>query len=356
MNYDVDGPVHPIQCIVPPHMIEAIKLRGNKAQKQMAEELEKASVRFREEREIKAPPTAYKAAPSVAPGAQSRLDREVYDCQNGMTLPGQLVRKEGDAATNDRQVDEAYDGSGATYELYFKEYNRDSIDGQGMALVSSVHYGRNYNNAFWNGSQMVYGDGDGIIFRALTGDLAIIGHELTHGVVQFSGGLVYRDQSGAINEHVADVFGVLTKQYKLKQSAHEADWLIGAGIFGPDIHGEALRSMAAPGTVYDDPLIGKDPQPFHMDAYVYTNSDYGGVHINSGIPNHGFYLLAMMLGGDAWVKVGKIWYEALQSINNPHAQFIDWAEETIEGARTLFGPGSREMILTRRSWKLVGVL
>ena len=266
------------------------------------------------------------------------------------------MRKEGDLDTNDLQVDEAFDGAGATYELYFKEYNRDSIDGAGLKIISSVHYGRNYNNAFWNGEQMVYGDGDGIIFKPLTGDLAVIGHELTHGVVQFSGGLVYRDQSGALNEHIADVFGVLTKQYKLGQGACEADWLIGAGIFGPDIKGEGLRSMSVPGAAYDDPLLGKDPQPFHMDDYVITNSDYGGVHINSGIPNHAFYLAAMMLGGEAWEKAGKIWYEALQAINNPHARFIDWADETMEQARNLFGAGSRELILARRAWKLVGVV
>ena len=114
--------------------------------------------------------------------------------------------------------------------------------------------------------------------------------------------------------------------------------------------------MSAPGTAYDDDLLGKDPQPFHMDEYVYTNSDYGGVHIYSGIPNHAFYLVSMMLGGKSWGKAGKIWYEALQAINNPHARFTDWADETMEQARNLFGAGSRELILTRRAWKLVGIL
>jgi Zn-dependent metalloprotease len=337
-------------------MIEAIKMRGTKVQVKMAEGLEKESTRFREDRRARAPVTAYQAASTVAPGTPSRPNREVYDCQNGTKLPGKIVRKEGGPETDDLQADAAFDGSGATYELYFKEYNRDSIDGEGLKIVSSVHYGRNYNNAFWNGEQMVYGDGDGIIFKPLTGDLAIIGHELSHGVVQYSGGLVYRDQSGALNEHVADVFGVLTKQYKLGQGTCEADWLIGAEILGPDIKGDALRSMSAPGTAYNDPLLGKDPQPFHMDDYVITNSDYGGVHINSGIPNHAFYLVAMMLRGEAWEKAGKIWYEALQAINNPHARFADWADETMEQARNLFGAGSRELILTRRAWKLVGVV
>jgi Zn-dependent metalloprotease len=337
-------------------MIEAIKMRGNESQLKMAEALEKESAHFREQRLGRAPITAYKAAPYVTPGTPARSNREVYDCQNGTSLPGQLVRKESDPATGDIQADEAFNGSGATYNLYFNEYSRDSIDGEGLKIISSVHYGKNYNNAFWNGEQMVYGDGDGIIFNPLTGDLSVIGHELTHGVVQYSGGLVYRDQSGALNEHVADVFGVLTKQYNLNQGACGADWLIGAGIFGPDIKGDALRSMSAPGTAYDDDLLGKDPQPYHMDDYVITNSDYGGVHINSGIPNHAFYLVSMMLGGQAWSKAGKIWYETLQAINNPHARFTDWADETMEQARNLFGAGSRELILTRRAWKLVGIV
>jgi Zn-dependent metalloprotease len=352
----IDGkPRHPIHCIVPPHMIEAIKMRGDAKQRKMAIELEKQSVRFREERQDASPPTSYMAAPLVAADVQPQIDREVYDCEQRATLPGKRVRSEGDPSTGDQQVDEAFEGAGHTYRLYLEEYKRNSIDGNGMKLVSSVHYRRKYNNAFWNGSQMAYGDGDGVIFKALTGDLPVIGHELSHGVVQFSGGLVYRDQSGALNEHFADVFGVLTQQYKNNQEVHEADWLIGADIFTPDIDGDALRSMAAPGTAYDDDLIGKDPQPYHMDDYVQTQSDNGGVHINSGIPNHAFYLVALMLGGKAWTKAGHIWYHTLQTINNPHARFADWADETINQARTLFGARSREAILTRRAWKLVGV-
>jgi Zn-dependent metalloprotease len=336
-------------------MVEAIKMRGDAKQRKMAIDLEKLGVRFREERQDASPPTSYMAAPSVEPETQPQLNREVYDSEQKATLPGKLVRSEGDEPTGDQQVDEAFDSAGDTYNLYFNEYNRNSLDGNGMKLISSVHYRRKYNNAFWNGSQMAYGDGDGVIFRPLTGDLTVIGHELSHGVVQFSGGLVYRDQSGALNEHFADVFGVLTKQYKNNQEVHEADWLIGEDIFTPHIEGDALRSMAAPGTAYDDDLIGKDPQPYHMDDYVQTQSDNGGVHINSGIPNHAFYLLAMMLGGKAWDRAGHIWYNTLQNINNPHARFVDWADETIEQSRELFGAGSREAVLTRRAWKLIGV-
>lgn len=347
---------HPIQCIVPPHIVEAIKLRGNVQQRDMATELESEGAEFRLARDAAAPPTAYQAAPTLALGAPTGLDREVYDSQNTFNRPGNLVRKEGDAPSGDQQVDEAYDGAGDTYQLYFDQFQRDSLDGAGMTLISSVHYRQNFNNAGWNGVQMSYGDGDGVIFRPLTGDLAVIGHELSHGVVQFSGGLVYRDHSGALNEHFADVFGCLTKQYKLGQEAHQADWLIGEGLLGPTIQGRALRSMAAPGTAYDDSILGKDPQPYHMDDFVHTQADFGGVHINSGIPNHAFYLLAMMLGGNSWSKAGSIWYNSLQSINNPHARFVDWADETIDQARALYGVGSMEAILTRRVWRLVGVV
>ncbi len=121
------------------------------------------------------------------------------------------------------------------------------------------------------------------------------------------------------------------------------------------VNGQALRSLKAPGTAYDDNLLGKDPQPYHMDEYVNTSSDNGGVHINSGIPNQAFYLLAMLLGGRAWEKAGHIWYDALQAINNPHARFADWAEQTVTAAWERFGTGSFEGKLTRRAWKMVGI-
>ena len=349
------SPCHPLQCIVPPHMLEAIKMRGDKSMRRMAERLEKQAEEVRAEREAAAPPDAFEAAPRIARSASLEPQREVFDAESKTALPGKLVRSEGDEPTGDTEVDQAYDGAGDTYTFYAKVYGRDSLDGRGMPLRSSVHVRRKYNNAFWNGSQMAYGDGDGIVFKPLTGSLSVVGHELSHGVVQFSGGLVYRDQSGALNESFSDVFGALTQQYKQGQTAAEADWLIGAEILGPDIDGEALRSMRTPGQAYDDRLLGKDPQPFHMDEYVNTTADKGGVHINSGIPNHAFYLLANYLGGFAWEKAGHIWYDTLQAINNPHTTFAEWADKTLEMARKRFGSGSREMLFTKRSWKLVGI-
>jgi len=346
---------HSLQCIMPPYMVETVKMRGTAKMKKMAEEVEAQAAESRVARMLAAPAGGYRVAPRLAAGAAPSVKREVYDTKSRATLPGTLVRSEGEDASSDTAVNEAYDGAGDVYKLYLDVFGRDSLDGEGLLLVSSVHVRRKFNNAFWDGEQMAYGDGDGVIFKPLTGSLSVIGHELSHGVVQFSGGLAYEDQSGALNESFADVFGALSVQYKLGQSAAEADWLIGGEILGPDIKGEALRSMKAPGLAYDDPILGKDPQPYHMDFYVNTSSDNGGVHINSGIPNHAFYLLAQMLGGNAWEKAGHIWYDTMQAINNPMTTFADWADKTVEVARTRHGAGSREAAFTRRAWKLVGV-
>jgi Zn-dependent metalloprotease len=223
-----------------------------------------------------------------------------------------------------------------------------------MRLVHTVHHRRNYNNAFWDGTQMVYGDGDGQIFSTFV-ELTVIGHEMSHGVVQFSGGLVYQGQSGALNESFADVFGAMTRQYAEKTDVYASDWLIGKGILGPEITGVALRSMKMPGTAYSDALLGQDPQPYHMDFYVDTQDDNGGVHINSGIPNHAFYLYCMLIGGNSWGIPGQVWYRALQSLNNPFASFADWAIETMQAGIALHGIGSTEVIALRRAWKLVGI-
>ena len=146
------------------------------------------------------------------------------------------------------------------------------------------------------------------MFNRFTVAVDVIGHELTHGVTQFEAKLAYWDQSGALNESFSDIFRSLVKQKKLNQTADQADWLIGAGLFTSNVKGLAIRSMKEPGTAYDDPLLGKDPQPAHMRHYVNTTSDNGGVHINSGIPNRAFYLAALEIGGHAWERAGKIWY------------------------------------------------
>src|SRR5262249_39806011 len=150
---------------------------------------------------------------------------------------------------------------------------------------------------------------------------------------EFTAGLEYHKQSGALNESVSDVFGSLVKQWSLGQDAATADWLIGPEIFTPGTAGDALRSMKAPGEAYDSPIFGKDPQPGHMDGFrVLPDTragDNGGVHINSGIPNHAFYLAATAIGGNAWDAAGHIWYETLTKNCGPQAEFQDFADATV---------------------------
>ena len=186
--------------------------------------------------------------------------------------------------------------------------------------------------------------------------LDIIGHELAHGVTEDEAGLIYFQQSGALNESMSDVFGSLVKQYSLRQTADRADWLIGAGLFTEAVQGDALRSMKAPGTAYDDPVLGKDPQPAHMDDYVKTMADNGGVHINSGIPNHAFYSVATQLGGYAWERAGLIWYEALRDSGlRSNTGFRRFARLTASVAERLFGRGSTEHEAVRTAWREVGL-
>ena len=281
-------------------------------------------------------------------------DRTISDAKNSETLPGTEVRAEGQPSVEDVAVDEAYDGLGATFALYSEVYGRDSIDGNGLPLDGTVHYGL-YDNAFWNCERMVFGDGDGQVFGRFTASYTVIGHELTHGVTQYTAGLVYRDQPGALNESISDVFGSLVEQYAKKQTAATATWLIGAGLFTKNVKGVALRSMKAPGTAYDDPQLGKDPQPADFAHYVHTTDDEGGVHLNSGIPNRAFYLVAHQLGGHAWEKAGRIWYDTLLSGLKPTTDFAGFAAATVAAAAKRYGGSSAEVAAVRTGWSGVGV-
>jgi Zn-dependent metalloprotease len=288
------------------------------------------------------------------------LNRTVFDVENRgwNDLPGRQVRSEGDDPSDDDSVNEAYEGADSTYAFYKEVYDRDSVDDGGYPLLSCVHFGVEIDNAFWDGGEMVYGDGSGQIFLvgSLTKSIDVIGHELTHGVTQLTAGLEYSKQSGALNESFSDVFGSLVKQYSLGQSAEEADWLIGEGILVPEL-GEALRSMSEP----DSGRVAS-PQPAHMDDYQDLpddedpRNDNGGVHINSGIPNRAFHLVATTLGGNAWEVPGQIWYQTLTQRLQPTSQFRDAADATIEAAADLFGTGGSEEQAVRQAWKEVGIL
>jgi len=336
--------------IIPPYIFESIVRNGTASQREMAQQTLALDGQIRSQRAVL--PLARSAGMQGA-GAPHK-NRRVHTASNTTNLPGTLVRSEGQGASGDVAVDEAYDGLGATFDLYSDVYGRNSIDDNGMDLIGTVHYGNQYDNAFWNGTQMVFGDGDGEIFNRFTIAIDVMGHELTHGVTGATAGLEYHDQPGALNESISDVFGSLVKQRSLGQTVAQADWLIGAGLFTANVNGVALRSMKAPGTAYDDPVIGKDPQPDHMSRYVNTSSDNGGVHINSGIPNKAFYLAATALGGNAWDVAGNIWYRTLlDSRLSSTAQFQDFANLTADNADKLYGASVRAAVV--QAWSNVGI-
>ncbi|WP_110655606.1 M4 family metallopeptidase [Salinicola halimionae] len=349
MAGSTDSPA--VAGFMPPHVLERIMSHGNARLQQCARATLQADAQFRLRTA-----SAIQARPgdSRNPGEAARY---IYSANNQQMLPGNLIREEGGPDSGDVAVDEAYQWLGATHVFYWQVFERASIDGDGMALLGTVHYGEDYDNAFWNGAQMVFGDGDGELFNRFTAALDVVAHELTHGVIEREAGLVYADQSGALNESLADVFGTLVKQHHFEQSVEEADWLIGEGLLTDRVNGRALRSMANPGSAYDDPVLGKDPQPAHMDDFVSTSSDNGGVHINSGIPNHAFYLAAMAFGGFAWEQAGPIWFDAL---TDPGLQrdgnFAQFAQLTVACAAKRFGADSDATRIVQRAWADVGVI
>jgi Zn-dependent metalloprotease len=347
---------HSTLCALPPHILAAISKNGTVKQRTAALATLVSDSTFRSIRaaaQVNAPGATRRRYLVTAIGQKQRNVSSAHDIQN---LPGMVVRTENAPPTGDAAVDEAFDGLGATDDLYWEIFKRDSIDNDGMPLEATVHFGSCYNNAFWNGKRMVFGAGDGDLFNRFTVAVDVIGHEITHGVIEHEGGLHYFHESGALNESISDVFGSLVKQKKLNQKAKQADWLIGAGLFAEGVSGVAIRSMKSPGTAYDDPILGNDPQPAHIKNYVSTYEDNGGVHINSGIPNRAFYLTATQLGGYAWNEAGRIWYETLtDSKLAPHPTFQSFAQLTLEVADRIFGVSSKQRQAVADGWEQVGI-
>jgi len=357
--------------IVPPYLLARIA-EADTASMQRAASAARRSLRgepaVRAERRREGLAAPLPRAASGADGAPLR--RTVSDAAHTELLPGLVVREEGDPATDDPSVTEAYDGLGATHALLHAAFGRNSVDGSGLPLDATVHYGDDYDNAFWDGKRMVFGDGDGEVFNRFTASLSVIGHELAHGVTQYTAALVYEGQSGALNESFSDVVGALVEQHARGQRADEASWLIGEGLFTAQVEGKALRSMVAPGTAYDDDVLGRDPQPADMAGYVQTRDDNGGVHLNSGIPNRAFALAAIELGGFAWERAGRVWYDAIAGAGardegagaapprprlSSTATFLEFADATVASAQALFGEGSAEAAAIEAAWVTVGV-
>jgi Zn-dependent metalloprotease len=347
---------HAVFCILPPHILRAIAERGTPEQRASASRTLALDATLRA---LRASPLSLERPPTFSTAADAASKRRtIYTANHQQQLPGSIVASEANppAANADVAVREAFQGLGATWEFYSEVFDRHSIDDEGMALDATVHYSDRYNNAFWNSRQMVFGDGDGQLFNRFTIAVDVIGHELTHGVTEDEAGLVYMFQAGALNESISDVFGSLIKQKLLHQTAREADWLIGEGLFTAAVNGQALRSMKAPGTAYADPVLGTDPQPDHMSKYVNTYNDNGGVHINSGIPNKAFHLTAAAFGAYAWERAGRIWYETLRdSALRPNTGFKRFAKLTVSTAGRLYGQGSVEQEIVADAWATVGV-
>jgi Zn-dependent metalloprotease len=341
-----------INCIMPPHILKKLIDNPDSKISDAALKTLLATARLRGVRSVQGLAAFAAAAPA---GAR----RTIFDCANGTDFSSAtLLRSEDGPSSADATGNRAFDGLGTTREFYKEVLERDSLDGNGMRISGYVHYDSAFNNAFWDGSKMIFGDGDGEMFTDLTKSLDVIAHELTHGVTEFSAGLEYHDQPGALNESISDVFGSLVKQWASKQTAEQADWLIGAGVFTPNIDADALRSMKEPGKAYNNALFGRDPQPDHMSKYVHLPDtelgDHGGVHINSGIPNKAFYLTAIGIGGAAWEAPGHIWYAALKA-SSETTEFQAFADTTYLQAGQLYGQQSNEQQAVLSAWKEVGI-
>ncbi len=336
---------------IPPYLLEQIarSAAGGSSAAARATATLSVDAQLRDLRATTAP-HPHPSATVSQPGAVATVpDWTVHTAGNTTTLPGTPVRGAGDAASGDAAVDEAADGIDGALRLFAEVFDRSSYDDAGAAVSVTVHYGRDYDNAFWDGTQLVFGDGDGEIFDRFTKPVDVLGHELSHAVTEHSAGLRYRDQSGALNESVSDVFGSCLKQWLLGQTVDQADWLVGAGLFLPGVNARGLRDMANPGTAYDDPQLGKDPQGASMDAYIETTDDNGGVHLNSGIPNRAFHLAATAIGGRSWEGAGAVWYAALTGGPvGPDTDFAGFAAATVAAA----GDHAEAV---RQAWETVGI-
>ena len=288
-------------------------------------------------------------------------NRQTYSANNGTTLPGTLRRSEGGAATGDATLDAAHDYAGNVYDYYKNVFTRDSYDNAGATIKSSVHYSTSYNNAFWNGTQMVYGDGDGTTFAPLSKALDVDAHELTHAVTERTANLVYSNESGALNEATSDILGNSCEAYTRNAGTPNTNtWLVGEDIYTPGTAGDALRSMRDPAAFGD--------YDYYPTRYTGT-ADYGGVHSNSGIANLAYYLMTMggtHPRGKTSVNVTplsttsstslnmaqRIWYRALTTYWTSSTGFSGARTGTVQAATDLYGAAAATSV--GQAWDAVG--
>lgn len=329
--------------MIPPHIHEAVIRRGTPEQAAAA----RRQLRLGAALQIKRA-RAMNATLEQTPGVRTR---RTYDAQGTETRPVTPSRGEGDGPSSEVEVNEAHDGAGETWRLLRERVGRDSLDNAGLVLISTVDWDQ-MDNAYWDGEAMTYGRGQ--MFNRFTADPTVCGHELGHGVIQYAWGAIYYGEAGALHEHGADVIGSLVEQHTKGQDVRDADWLIGAELLaGTGIRGRALRDMLNPGTAYDDPLIGTDPQPAHYRDRYQGGQDSGGVHINSGIGNRAYVLAARALGGAAWEHVGKLWLQYAMPDASPTITYPEWAARTVALARAHFTTDVADAV--RAGWAAVGL-
>ncbi len=349
---------NPVQCILPPYISDKMKNSG-KHEPEESLDNQLRNYRMRSDRKFfSALPHADQLVLAVkkAKAVKPKPVIEVHNVKKGYSLPGVLMTAA--QIARDKEAKNVFNGVNATWDFYYSLFKRNSVDNAGMTLINSVHYGKRYDNAMWNGRQMVYGDGDNKVFGSFTLDIDIIGHELTHAVTQYTANLKYENQSGALNESFSDVFGIMIKQYALKLTVDQSDWLIGENVMLGKQY--ALRSMIAPGTAYKNhPQWGDDPQPATMDKFLKMPNtdagDNGGVHYNSGIPNYAFCMAAKEAGGYSWETVGKVWYAALTESLQEDADFATMKKATLTQAQKLFGKNSKVHKAVISGWKAAKV-
>jgi Zn-dependent metalloprotease len=355
----------PAQCILPPYLTDKLVDSPDQNIAKIAINTKFRSFRFRSDREFFKDTSVAEqnilCAVAKKPAKTATLKMEVYNCaKKASTTGAALLWKSGTATLpKDKDAKNVIAAGTGTWNFYYDLFGRNSVDNLGMTIQQYIHYDKKYDNAFWDGRRMIFGDGDGTIFGSFTTDIDVIGHELTHGVTQYEANLEYHLESGAMNEAFSDIFGIMIKQRVLNQDVKQSDWLIGENVLLGDQY--ALRSMKAPGTGYKNhPDLGDDPQPATMDGFVKlpdtAQGDWGGVHYNSGIVNYAFYVAAYNIGGYAWEKAGRIWYAALTDKTlKKNATFSDLKNLTIKIAGQLFGANGAEVKAVTDGWNAAKV-
>lgn len=358
----------PIRCIIPPYISNALMDSDDKqvADKAVNSTLQEAMLRMSRKFVGGLEPAQRKTMMAAPPRrTKPQMNMQLYDIHHNTDVAGAtLLWADGTAIKRlDKDAKNIVACGTAAWDFFYKIFGRNSLDNLGMIMKHYIHYGNSVddmNNAMWDGLQMVYGDGDAKTFGSFTSDPDIIAHELTHAITQYECNLDYHNQSGALNESLSDVFGIMVKQRMMNLDVKKSNWQIGENVLLGNKY--CLRSMSEPGSAFKKhPDLGDDPQPATMDKYLKLpdtgRGDWGGVHYNSGITNYAFYVAAYNMGGFSWEKIGRVWYAAMTDKKKlkPTANFADFKALTITKAETLFGIKSKAAAAVKSGWNAAKV-